>query len=112
MADEIPTPEPPAGRTRGGVLVSIFGRTLVVVAGTLVGLVGGLIAGAVWGAFQVAALPPPPARMTMGMESAGFLPAIVFVIHLAMGAALGTLAGFVLSLIWMIVMPGPRPRAG
>jgi hypothetical protein len=94
-------------RQGGRIALRILGRFAVVVVTTLVGLISGLAVGGYLGA-STAAAAPMPARPSLGMESAGFIPAILIAIHLLMGGVVGAFGGLVTGTIWAILWPVDR----
>jgi len=75
----------------------------------LIGLVSGLAFGAYRAVQDIAALPPPPPpKPTLGMESAGFIPVIIWGVELALGAAGGAILGLLIGAVWAILWPRAR----
>lgn len=94
------------GRIAGRRVLSIVGRFGVAILLAGVGLVVGLAIGAYRALMAVNALPPSPA--TMGFESAGFAPFLLFCVHLALGAVVGAAVGLVVGVAGAILWPRAR----
>ena len=90
-------------RRRKKPLMSIIGRSMMVVLITLLGALGGLLVGVYRAMIQINALPPSPA--TMGFESAGIAPILLFGINLSLGAAVGAIVGLVIGVVGAILWP-------
>jgi hypothetical protein len=90
--------------SRGGALISLVGRSLTVVLFMILGLIGGMVGGGYRAAAQVAAI-VPPAKATMGMETAGFEPIIIWIVDLLIWGVGGALLGLVAGLLWAIFWP-------
>ena len=88
---------------RSALLMSVLGRSAVVILVTILGMLGGLAVGGYRAMTVVNALPPSPG--TMGFESAGFVPFIVFGVYLAVGAVGGALAGLLIGVAGAILWP-------
>ena len=90
-------------RHRKKLLMSIIGRSLMVVLITLLGALGACSSVSTGAMIQINALPPSPA--TMGFESAGITPIFLFGINLALGAAVGAIVGLVIGVDGAILWP-------
>src|SRR5262245_45440321 len=87
-----------------GLLISLVGRSLTVVLFVLLGLIGGMVGGGYRAAARVAAI-APPAKATMGMESAGFEPILIWAVNLLIWGIGGALVGLMTGLLWAIFWP-------
>ena len=97
MLTRKPASGKPPARDRAGLWLSIIGRLLSVVASSLVGLVAGLAIGAYRAMQELAAMPPPSVKPTLGMESAGIVPFIIWGVNLAVGAVGGAIIGLIVG---------------
>ncbi|SIO58880.1 hypothetical protein SAMN05444166_5845 [Singulisphaera sp. GP187] len=88
---------------RSARLKSILGRSAMVILVTILGLIGGLAVGGYRAMTVVNTLPPAPG--TMGFESAGFAPFVIFAIDLAVGAVGGAIFGLLIGVAGAILWP-------
>jgi hypothetical protein len=88
---------------RRALLLSVLGRSATVILVSILGMIGGLAVGGYRAMTVVNALPPSPG--TMGFESAGFVPFVIFAIYLAVGAVGGAISGLLTGVAGAILWP-------
>jgi len=90
-------------KRRNKLLLSVLGRSLMVVLVTLLGAIGGLAVGYYRAWMEVN--PVPPAPKTMGGETAGVASMVIYAIYLAVGAVGGAIVGLVIGLVAAVFWP-------